>query len=110
MRASRARARSARWARPICRTVPKGARAGIQELAPALIGLDPRNLGVVNRRMDKKMRADAYVKSALHVACWDILGKAAGLPLVTLLGGRQGKDFALYRAISQDTPEAMART
>jgi L-alanine-DL-glutamate epimerase-like enolase superfamily enzyme len=28
--------------------------------------------------------------------------------LATLLGGRFGEDFPLYRAISQDTPEAMA--
>ena len=33
---------------------------------------------------------------------------AAGLPVVTLLGGRHGPDIALYRAISQEAPEAMA--
>src|SRR5262249_12888395 len=34
--------------------------------------------------------------------------KACGQPVATLLGGRFGDDFPLYRAISQDTPEAMA--
>ena len=29
--------------------------------------------------------------------------------MATLLGGRYGESFALYRAISQDTPEAMAQ-
>lgn len=86
-----------------------GARAGIAELAPHLMGLDPTELGALNRRMDQLMRGHPYVKSALDMACWDILGQAAGLPVATLLGGRFGEDFALYRAISQDTPEAMAR-
>ncbi len=85
-----------------------GARTGIAELAPHLIGLDPTALGALNARMDAAMRGHPYVKSAIDVACWDILGQAAGLPLITLLGGRHGDDVALYRAISQDTPEAMA--
>jgi len=85
-----------------------GARTGIAELAPHLIGLDPTQLGVVNHRMDQAMRGHPYVKSAIDMACWDLLGKACSQPVVTLLGGRYGEDFALYRAISQDTPEAMA--
>ena len=85
-----------------------GVRTGLKEIGPKLIGLDPRDLGIFNRRMDEALRGHAYVKSALDIACWDILGKACGLPIVTLLGGRVGKDFALYRAISQESPEAMA--
>jgi L-alanine-DL-glutamate epimerase-like enolase superfamily enzyme len=85
-----------------------GARTGIAELAPHLIGLDPTQLGVLNRRMDQALRGHPYVKSALDMACWDILGKKSALPVATLLGGRYGDDFPLYRAISQDTPDAMA--
>lgn len=86
-----------------------GARAGIAELAPQLIGLAPTALGTLNRRMDQLMRGHPYVKSAIDVACWDILGQASKLPVATLLGGRYGEDFVLYRAISQDTPKAMAK-
>jgi L-alanine-DL-glutamate epimerase-like enolase superfamily enzyme len=85
-----------------------GARTGIAELAPSLIGLDPTELGVINRRMDHAMRGHPYVKSALDMACWDILGKASGQSAVTLLGGRFAEDFALYRAISQESPDTMA--
>ena len=85
-----------------------GARAGIAELAPHLIGLDPSEPGVMHRLMNQRMRGHPYVKSALDMACWDILGKACGKPVAALLGGRYGDDFPLYRAISQDTPEAMA--
>lgn len=85
-----------------------GARAGIAELAPHLIGLDPRDVSSINRVMDRALRGHPYAKSALDMACWDILGKATGLPLVTLLGGREGDTVALYRAISQSSPEGMA--
>lgn len=85
-----------------------GARTGIAELAPHLIGLDPTQLAVINDRMDQAMRGHSYVKSAIDMACWDLLGKVTNQSCTTLLGGRFGEQFALYRAISQDTPEAMA--
>ncbi|MEP7118540.1 MAG: cis-3-hydroxy-L-proline dehydratase [Acidobacteriota bacterium] len=85
-----------------------GARAGIAELAPHLLGLDPCALGLVNARMDSAMRGHPYVKSAIDIACWDLLGQASGLPVATLLGGHDGADVDCYRAISQDTPAKMA--
>ena len=85
-----------------------GARAGIAEVGPHLIGLDATELGVVNARMDAALRGHPYVKSALDMACWDILGKTAGLPVVTLLGGRYAESIALYRAISQVPAPEMA--
>jgi cis-L-3-hydroxyproline dehydratase len=85
-----------------------GARTGIAEIAPHLLGCDPTELNVINQRMDQSLRGHPYVKSAIDMACWDILGKACNRPVATLLGGRYGADFALYRAISQDTPERMA--
>src|SRR6478735_1795855 len=86
-----------------------GVRAGIQELAPHLIGHDPTALGQINRRMDAALKGHPYVKSGIDMACWDILGKATHQPVCTLLGGRYGDDFGLYRAISQESPEAMAK-
>ena len=85
-----------------------GARAGIAEIGPDLIGADPLALDVFDRRMDALLKGHAYVKSALDMACWDILGQATGQPLCTLLGGRDGDDVVLYRAISQEAPEQMA--
>ena len=86
----------------------EGARTGIARLAPQLIGCEATELGALNARMDAALRGHPYVKSALDVACWDILGQASGLPVATLLGGRYGESFPLYRAISQDTPACMA--
>ena len=86
-----------------------GARAGIAELAPHLIGQDPTQLGRLNRLMDAALRGHPYVKSPIDVACWDILGQVTGQPVSSLLGGRYGDDFVLYRAISQESPREMAR-
>ena len=58
--------------------------------------------------MDQSLKGHPYVKSPIDVACWDIKGKVANLPISSLLGGTSGEDFVLYRAISQDQPEEMA--
>src|SRR5438067_2820143 len=85
-----------------------GVRTGLAELGPHLIGEDPLQVQKLNRRMDAALKGHPYVKSGLDMACWDVLGKVAGQPVCTLLGGRYGDDFGLYRAISQESPEAMA--
>jgi L-alanine-DL-glutamate epimerase-like enolase superfamily enzyme len=87
----------------------EGVRAGLRELAPHLIGFDPRELARLNHRMDAALKGHPYVKAGIDVACWDILGKATNLPVCTLLGGRFGESVRLYRAISQQPPDEMAR-
>ena len=86
----------------------EGVRAGMRELGPHLIGEDPRQLAKLNRKMDAALKGHPYVKSGIDIACWDILGQAAGMPVCELLGGRYGEDVPLYRAISQESPEQMA--
>ena len=71
-----------------------GVRAGLKELAPKLIGEDPTQLLRLNRTMDAALKGHPYVKSALDMACWDILGKVSGLPVCVLLGGRYADDAA----------------
>jgi L-alanine-DL-glutamate epimerase-like enolase superfamily enzyme len=58
--------------------------------------------------MDAALKGHAYVKSGIDMACWDILGKVTNQPVCTLMGGRYGDSVNLYRAISQEAPEAMA--
>ncbi len=85
-----------------------GARAGISEIAPALIGADPTQLENVNAVMDQILKGHPYAKSALDIACWDILGQAAGVPVYALLGGCFGDRVELYQSIPQGTPDGMA--
>ncbi|MEX1327092.1 MAG: hypothetical protein AB1Z29_09845, partial [Desulfobacterales bacterium] len=84
-----------------------GVVSGIKELAPVLIGQDPLQLNAINHLMDSTLEGHAYVKSPLDIACWDLLGQAAGVPVVTLLGGRQAESYPLYRAISKHSSEQM---
>ena len=65
-----------------------GVRAGLDEIGPALIGADPRCLADINRRMDETLYGHPYVKHAVDVACWDILGQHTDMPIHDLLGGR----------------------
>ena len=105
---SQAMAKSVRLARSICLpTATAYAPASLSSVRTfwAKIRLNWRWL---NRRMDAALKGHAYVKSAIDMACWDILGKATGQPVCTLLGGRYGDDFVLYRAISQESPGLMA--
>ena len=87
---------------------PQGARTGLATIAPDLIGLDPCELDVVNRRMDDLLKGHPYVKSAIDMACWDILGKAVDKPVYTLLGGLQQEDVNLYRVVTRGDPDRMA--
>jgi len=87
-----------------------GTRAGLLELVPALLGQSAVEVGKINETMDQALKGHPYVKSAVDIACWDILGQVCGTPLAELFGGRYEKKFPLYRAISQGTPQQMTRS
>jgi len=85
----------------------KGIRAVMEEVAPVLIGEDPRQLDRINRLMDVTLPGHPYAKSALDIACWDILGKVAGLPVCEMLGARELDPVPIASSISTDSPEGM---
>lgn len=83
-----------------------GAVAGIAEmLKPVLLGLDPTR--------PREVQHVAYntslfwarggicsgVISAIEIACWDIAGKAAGLPVCKLLGGPVTDSLPVYASV-----------
>ena len=56
----------------------------------------------VGAAMDRALMGHAYAKSAIDTACWDVLGKHAGLPVCDLLGGRLTDDVpALLRGAAR---------
>lgn len=86
-----------------------GAEAGVREIAPHLLGHDPRALSGMTRLMDTVFKGHPYVKSPIDMALNDLAARAAGVPLVTLLGGREGETTELYKVVTHDAPDAMAR-
>jgi muconate cycloisomerase len=58
-------------------------------LAPVLADCDPVQMAVVHGRMDQAVKGHPYAKAALDMACFDAAGKALGVPVSDLLGGRQ---------------------
>ena len=85
----------------------RGIRAGMEILAPALLGEDACALDHINRLMDVTLPGHLYVKSALDVACWDLFGQAAGMPLWRLMGAQAAAPVAVNSSISTGTPEEM---
>jgi L-alanine-DL-glutamate epimerase-like enolase superfamily enzyme len=85
----------------------RGVRAGIAEIAPALIGLDPRRVDRINDVMDDALVGHAHAKTPLDVACWDILGNSAGLAVCELLGGRTDAKMPVISSIGAGDPQDM---
>jgi len=84
-----------------------GARAALELLAPAIVGLDPTNLASVNDAMDAVLMGHAYAKSPVDVACWDLSGKVWGASVADMLGGVRQESFPLYFAVPLGSPQEM---
>lgn len=73
----------------------------VMYLRDALIGMDPCNV----ERVMKRIRVRGGFKpwgaavSAIETALWDIAGKAAGLPIYRLLGGKVRDQVRTYRTL-----------
>ena len=85
----------------------KGIRAGLEELAPLLIGRDPRQLDAIDRVLELALPGHPYVKSALDIACWDIAARAADIPLCEMLGAREADPVPIASSVSTGTPRQM---
>ncbi len=77
--------------------------AAIEDLADQmLVGQDPHHIERFWRRAYSRgftQRPDVTLQgcmSALEMACWDIIGKAAGRPVYELLGGRVHESLRSY--------------
>lgn len=95
------------WGSNFVDAFAKGVRAGLDELAPQLIGQDPRMTAAIQEQMDRTMTGQLYIKSALDVACWDILAQSLGAPLYMLLGGMVTARPEVVGSIPAETGEKL---
>jgi L-alanine-DL-glutamate epimerase-like enolase superfamily enzyme len=70
----------------------------VLHLKPALIGEDPTNVERVMRKIRQRggFKPWGSAVSAIEMALWDVAGKAAGLPVYKLLGGKVRDRVRVY--------------
>ena len=87
--------------------------AAIHDFEEWLIGRDPRDieglyhLMYVGGRFPGGSVVNAAISGIEH-ALWDIAGKAAGLPVYRLVGGKARDRVRVYQSVGGDTPEELA--
>lgn len=77
-------------------------------LAPAVIGLNPAEFGKLHDVMDGLVKNAPAAKAAIDIACYDVVGKALGVPVYDLIGGRYHEKFPITHVLSIGEPEKMA--
>lgn len=68
-------------------------------LLPALHELDPAEIGVAHARMDGVVKGHPYAKAAVDIACHDLAGRALGVPVHRLLGGKRRDGVELAHSL-----------
>jgi galactonate dehydratase len=87
----------------------------VDDLAPLLLGLDPRDIEQCVRVMHKhgfwRMGViGASAISGIEVALWDILGKELGVPVWRLLGGKTRERVPVYTHLGLGDMRAVYET
>lgn len=85
----------------------KGVRAGLAELAPVLIGRDPRQVDGINRVLDRALPGHPNAKSPPDIACRDILARSAEMPLSAVLGAIEPELLPIASSVGTASPEEM---
>ncbi len=77
-----------------------------KNIAPRLIGMDPTNVMKILETMDYFMRGNEMAKATVDMACFDLLGKKAGMPTCRALGGNLHESLPIMGAIGGDIKDA----
>ncbi len=82
--------------------------AGAGDLGKLIIGRNPLDVENRMREIDRYLVRNSTLRSAFDMALYDILGKAAELPLYALIGGGK-RSFWTDNTIGIADPDSMAR-
>ncbi len=93
---------------PVVGETLETAQAAAVALARQLLGTDPTDIEARSAQMARAMPFNPTTRSAFDMAMWDIVGKAANLPLFAVLGGGR-RTIVTDSTVGIDEPEIMAR-
>lgn len=97
------------WGEPVLEGQAETVMAAVREMAPTLIGRDPRH---INALWNELFRGQFYHSgpvllsaiAGIDQALWDLKGKALDLPVLDLLGGGVRQKMKTYRWVGGDDP------
>ncbi|MEX2355393.1 MAG: enolase C-terminal domain-like protein [Thermaerobacterales bacterium] len=78
-------------------------------LAPAVIGESPLDIEYLNQKLRAALPHHWASHAGVELALWDLKGKALGVPVYQLLGGKVRDGVDLMGFVQRDEPAAMAR-
>lgn len=87
--------------------------AVLRSLDDIIVGQDPMLIERMSKRIEligtwHHVKASSPAIAAVEMACWDVVGKVCGQPLVNLFGGRVRDEVEFFYYLSQQSPAEMA--
>lgn len=80
--------------------------AALDELTAVVVGADPRDRAGLWRTMTHRLHANATARGAIDVAVHDLVGRALGVPVATLLGAPTGQALPVMTLFGSADPQA----
>ena len=74
-------------------------------LAPALIGRDATRIEALRGEMARRVQGNPFARAAVEMALWDLNGRALGVPVDRLLGGRVRDAVPLSWSLAATDPD-----
>jgi muconate/chloromuconate cycloisomerase len=77
-----------------------------RHIAPWLVGRDATRIEAVRQEMARRLQGNPFARAAVEMALWDLNGRALGVPVHRLLGGRVRERVPLSWSLAVEDGEA----
>jgi L-alanine-DL-glutamate epimerase-like enolase superfamily enzyme len=96
-------------AHPVTSETQAGIMATVELFGRIVTGKDPFHISAIHAALDNLfLQGNAGARSAIDIALYDIMGKAAGQPIYNLLGGAHQTTFGKLATMPRAEPQRMA--
>ena len=75
-------------------------------IAPWLVGRDAAGIEPLRQEMARRVQGNPFARAAVEMALWDLNGKALGVPVHRLLGGRVRESVPLSWSLAVESSDA----